>query len=243
MGEPKIERHGLGSTRDWIYSVARNTARLSDRAIVFFSGGKDATVMLDLCVRHFKRVDAIFMYFIPDLAYQERHLAVVEQFYGIRIHRAPHWALSHYLYEGLYRWHSKESDTYEVDIGDTEEMIRERTGSRWCAHGFKMTDSLERRGIIRGVKGIDTKFRRFYPVAGFTDKMIMDYIRWRRLPLAPEYRWGLKRSAAFPNTIEELAAVKKHAPDDYEKVIGRFPFLKAIEAREEFYGSGEASEV
>ena len=54
-----------------LFHAVRTAASMSRRVLVSFSGGKDSVVLLDLCAKHFERVDAFFMYHVRGLEFQE----------------------------------------------------------------------------------------------------------------------------------------------------------------------------
>ena len=81
----------------------QTVAALTDSVIVGFSGGKDSVVTLDLCMKHFSRVEAYFLYYVPGLSFNERMLTWAEHHYGLTIYRLPHFELAQFLRYGSFR--------------------------------------------------------------------------------------------------------------------------------------------
>lgn len=217
--------------------IVKRAAELTDQAAVGFSTGKDSIVALDLCCRHFKRVTAFFMYQVPGLSFQEAYITQAERRYGIKVLRLPHWSISTVLQVNYYRPGSNLSaETPTLTLTDMEAWLKREHGATWFAYGQKQNDSLERRAMISACGGVDVKARRFYPVGEFSDKAIYAYIKHRRLPLPVDYQlWG---HSFGPMEPMELKQVREHYPEDFKKIVERFPEIEAAIARFDYYGQG-----
>lgn len=217
--------------------IVKRAAAMTDQITVGFSTGKDSIAALDLCARHFKRVTAFFMYQVPGMSFQEAYLKQAARRYGIEIVRLPHWSLGVALRVNHYRPGCDTSAaTPELTIGDVERWMREQHGATWFAYGQKKNDSLERRAMLSSCGGIDVNFKRVYPVADFSNKEVFAYMKHRRLPVPFDYQlFGHSFGLLAP---EELRQVRKHFPDDFAKIVARFPEIEAAIARVDYYGEG-----
>lgn len=81
---------------------------------------------------------------------------------------------------------------------------------------------------------IDTQRGRLYPISMWNKKEVMDYIKFHNLYLGADSR---KLGFSFCSLWgKELAMLKKHFPEDYEKMIKQYPFAEAGVRRYEQYG-------
>lgn len=206
-----------------LFEPIKAASRISDNCIVCFSGGKDSIVTLDLCARYFKNIHVVFMYTVPNLSFQEANLRWYEAKYGIEIERIPHFQLSDFLRYGTFRKHDFSVPT--VKILDVYKYLRASTEYYWIAAGERIADSIVRRAMIKNSGSIDDKRGRIYPVAHWNKQEIMRYITHHKLKLAPEMAvLGHSFRSLEP---DEMAAVKKHYPQDYEKIREWFPLVDA----------------
>ena len=74
-----------------LFDPVKTQARVTDAVLVGFSCGKDSIVTLDLCFRHFKRVQPFFMAYVPGMDFQERMIQKYEKRYGVECIRMPHF--------------------------------------------------------------------------------------------------------------------------------------------------------
>nr|DAV56290.1 MAG TPA: phosphoadenosine-phosphosulfate reductase [Caudoviricetes sp.] len=215
-----------------LYDPIKTMAKVTDSVIVGFSGGKDSVVTLDLCMRHFDRVAAFFMYQCPDMEFQERNLRFYERKYGIEIMRLPHFDVSPMFRYGAYR--DPDWTVPVVGMNEVYDYVRSETGIYWIAAGERIADSLIRRAMIKKSGSIDEKRGRFYPISGWKKGEVVKYIKHRKLKLPVEYeKLGFSfRSIDGPN----LAFIKQQFPDDYEKVLRLYPYAEAAVRRFEEYG-------
>ena len=132
--------------------------------IVAYSGGKDATVTLDLCLRHFDRVEAYFYCIAPvkrdgslvALPYEEKQLQWAERRYGVEIYRVPHPSLTSLFRQSTYRHGTmRATDCPRLLPIDLDAHLRKRFGIQWIATGERAQDSLERNAFIRETGGVD----------------------------------------------------------------------------------------
>lgn len=215
-----------------LYDPIKTHSTITDSVIVAFSTGKDSIVTLDLCMKYFKHVEAYFMYFVPNLEFQEHSLKKYEQYYDIKIHRVPHPDLSYFMRYGTYR--TADLSIPELQNNDIDNYMRAITGIPWIADGQRINDSITRRAMIKHSGTTDFKRGRFFPVAHWTKKEIYDYIKFKKLYLPKDSReigcsFGGLRS-------DELVPIKNIYPDDYQRILKFFPFAKTIVKRYEEYG-------
>ncbi|MAT51473.1 MAG: phosphoadenosine phosphosulfate reductase [Porticoccaceae bacterium] len=199
-----------------------------EEVIVSFSGGKDAIVTLDLCVQHFKRVEAFFQYVVPGLSYEEEPLIWAERTYGIKIFRTPHWVLSRLFRESTFRHPTQRSREMPlVKARHVENNVRRHFGIRWIASGEKTCDSPQRNGYIRHSKGVEENRLRFYPVGYWSDTAVLSYMSLNRLPTPVQYRIlsGDKQFGGFG--MDSMAAVYEKFPEDFAKIRKVFPLIEA----------------
>lgn len=215
-----------------LFDTIRTQAKTTDSVIVAFSGGKESCVVLDLCFRYFKNVQPFFMYICPDLSFQEKTLEWYEKKYQTEIMRIPHMDCSEFFHYGSFR---QPDPTFPiVSINDIYHFMRVTYDMWWIAAGERIDDSIVRRAMIKNSSSIDVKRGRFYPVAYWKKKEIMEYIKFHNLYLGADSR---KLGFSFKSLWGyELAMLKHHFPDDYKKVLRLYPFAAAGVKRYEEYG-------
>lgn len=220
-----------------VYDVLKNSKTVTDSVIVGFSGGKDSIVVLDLCVKHFKKVEAYFLYIVKGLGFQERYLNYIERKYKILFHRLPHFVLSDIFKHSAYRPNTNiTTNCSKIKITDIENEMRSRVNIDWFATGQKACDSIDRNAMIRRCNGIDHKARRIYPIAYFNNAAVFNYLKANKIPLPPDYGLfsGSKNQSFGGLYGQDLKAIKDKYPEDYEKILEVFPFVEASVKRYEF---------
>lgn len=215
-----------------LFDPVKTQAQISDSVLVAFSGGKDAIVALDLCVKFFKRVEAFFMYSVPNLEFQEKILNRYEEIYGIKIHRLPHPDVSVLYHEGIYT--VRDESVPKVTINDTFNYARHLSGIEWIASGERTTDSIERNAKIKNSSSIDYKTKKFYPVAYWRKSEIYAYIKAKKLYIPRVNKdFGYSIDGLWGDALVWL---KENYPQDYQKVERAFPLYGAQALRWEKYG-------
>ncbi len=215
-----------------LYDPLRTMAKITREVIVGFSTGKDSCVTLDLCFRFFDRVVPFFMYYVPEMSFQERVLNFYEKKYNISIERLPHFELGSLMRYGMYR--APDYDVPVISAKDVYDYMRGRTGITWVCCGERIADSTIRRAMIKRTGSIDKGRGRFFPLAYWKKRDVMEYLRLKKLPLGEDSRvfghsWG-----QFDG--ETLLTVKKRWPHDYERIKRLFPLCEMAIRRLD-YGS------
>lgn len=215
-----------------LFDPIKTMSEVSDSVIVAFSGGKDSCVVMDLCMRYFRRCVPFFMYLVPDLEFQEKLLRQYEKRYNTEIIRIPHFECSNFLKYGSFTLYDDNVDI--VGIKDTYEYLREKTGIHWIAAGERAKDSIVRNAMIKKSGSIDYKRGRFYPVAYWSKQEILHYIKMKKLYLSPEQK---KLGFSFRSLAgSELSVIKNLYPADFEKIKAIYPFCEASVKRFEIFG-------
>ena len=219
----------LKRAREIIDDVSKET----DSILLFHSlSGKDSIVLLDLCYKKFKRVIVVFMYLVKDLEHIMRYYNYAKAKYpNIEFVQVPHYALFNYIKTG-YMGIKQNTKQRQWTLSDITDKLREKIGVEWACYGFKQSDSLNRRLMLRsytdGKEAINWKTKKFYPLSTYRNKEIMDFILDHRLK-NPEVCGTNKQSSGVD--IEDVAYqkyLKELFPEDLEKIYKVFPMARIV---------------
>lgn len=215
----------MKSAKEIIDLVAHET----DRVILFHSAsGKDSIALLDLCAPKFKEVVCVFMYVVKDLTHINRYINyAVKKYPNARFIQVPHYALPAYYNFGWLGCEKR--NLKQQTMASLTEAVRERTGIDWAIFGFKQTDSLNRRLMLRTYEyeGINVKSRKAYPLSKYKNKDVLEYITRNRL-IRPE-AYGIGQSSGTDvSDPEYLLWLKANFPSDLRKVFNQFPLAERV---------------
>ena len=219
----------LKRAREIIDDVSKET----DSILLFHSlSGKDSIVLLDLCYKKFKRVIVVFMYLVKDLEHIMRYYNYAKTKYpNIEFVQVPHYALFNYIKTG-YMGIKQNTKQRQWTLSDITDKLREKIGVEWACYGFKQSDSLNRRLMLRsytdGKEAINWKTKKFYPLSTYRNKEIMDFILDHRLK-NPEVCGTNKQSSGVDiEDVEYQKYLKELFPADLEKIYNVFPMARIV---------------
>ena len=219
----------LKRAREIIDDVSKET----DSILLFHSlSGKDSIVLLDLCYKKFKRVIVVFMYLVKDLEHIMRYYNYAKAKYpNIEFVQVPHYALFNYIKTG-YMGIKQNTKQRQWTLSDITDKLREKIGVEWACYGFKQSDSLNRRLMLRsytdGKEAINWKTKKFYPLSTYKNKEIMDFILDHRLK-NPEVCGTNKQSSGVDiEDVEYQKYLKELFPADLEKIYKVFPMARIV---------------
>lgn len=219
----------LKRAREIIDDVSNET----DSILLFHSlSGKDSIVLLDLCYKKFNRVIVVFMYLVKDLEHIMRYYNYAKAKYpNIEFVQVPHYALFNYIKTG-YMGIKQDTKQRQWTLADITDKLREKLGVEWACYGFKQSDSLNRRLMLRsytdGKEAINWKTKKFYPLSTYKNKEIMDFILGHRLK-NPEVCGTNKQSSGVDiEDVEYQKYLKELFPEDLEKIYKVFPMARIV---------------
>lgn len=219
----------LKRAREIIDDVSKET----DSILLFHSlSGKDSIVLLDLCYKKFNRVIVVFMYLVKDLEHIMRYYNYAKAKYpNMEFVQVPHYALFNYIKTG-YMGIKQNTKQRQWTLADITDKLREKLGVEWACYGFKQSDSLNRRLMLRsytdGKEAINWKTKKFYPLSTYKNKEIMDFILDHRLK-NPEVCGTNKQSSGVDiEDVEYQKYLKELFPEDLEKIYKVFPMARIV---------------
>lgn len=214
---------------DETLSILRDARERSDSVLVSFSGGKDSLVVMDMCLRVFKRVEAFFMYLVPGLECVERPAMEAAARFGVKLHMTPHWISFRLLQSGVFCFNPPSRDDWpDVKLRDVYTMLREDTGIPLIATGAKRADSLWRKRHLDSTKGWTEVIN---PVVAWSKHEIVAHLTARGIPLPPKGDSG--DGAGADLSTPAVLWMHDHHHDDYKLLEEHFPFVGAIVKRRE----------
>lgn len=212
----------IADTNNYI-DLIRNKA---GEVMLFNSMGKDSLVLLDLMYPKFERIVCVFMYFVQGLDHVERYIKWCKARYPkIELVQIPHWNLTYILRGGLYC--VQNPNVKILKLADVVEAMRLRTGLHYTFLGIKKADGMNRRLMLSEYERNGYENNGFvYPLADWTQKEILAYMRQKQLPQPARYSHNASGGVGFNK--ECFLWMRENAPQDLEKVIKAFPMSERI---------------
>ena len=206
----------------------------TNRIILFYSGGKDSLVLLDLLSPRFEKVYCVFMYFVEGLEHQKPILSYPKKYKNTEVIQLPHWMTSHYYRHNYFRFHRIEENSPIIKLADIEETARLKTGCSWIVNGAKQSDGLNRNLMLGTLKfnSINDKSKRTYPLAIWKKADVVAYMRQHRLSKPVEYT--MNKSNGIDLTLDVLLFLRDNFLEDYQKILNHFPFAEKIVFEHEY---------
>lgn len=200
----------------------------ASEVILFYSGGKDSLVLLDLMAPYFKKIYCVMMEFVPDLTHLKPFMTWVNRYPNTELVKMPHWMTAYYMHNNYYSMPRPGKQVKAFKQVDIENAAKEKTGCKWIVFGHKQADSLNRRLMLRGYKfdAINEKGYKVYPLSIWNKKQVKGYIQIKKLIRPVEY--GGKNSNGLDLNIDVFLWLQKHYPQDLEKIYKVFPLSQKI---------------
>ena len=198
----------------------------TDSVILFYSGGKDSIVLLDILTKHFK-VNLVFMYFVPELEHIEKYVTWAEKKYNVKVKKYPHWMLSQYFNDNYFTFHYN-NEVPNIKLGDIENKAKIDFNCEWIINGAKKSDSLNRRLMLKTyfMQSINLSSKKAFPLSDWKKGDCLSYIKQKKLPMPISYGTGKSNGADL--NLEFLTFCKEKYPNDYRKIINQFPLAETI---------------
>ncbi len=198
----------------------------SSEAILFCSFGKDSLVLLDLIYPKFDRIVCVFMYFVPGLEHIERWVKWTKAKYPkIELAQVPHWNLTYILRSGMYCVPNPKVKL--LKLADVVESMRLKSNIDYVFLGMKKADGMNRRLMLNGYKANGYENNGLcYPLADWTQKEILAYMKLKGLPEAVRYSKNASGGVGF--NLECFLWLEKNFPEDLDKIYRVFPMSRRI---------------
>lgn len=208
--------------------VIEQIAQKTNKVILFHSmSGKDSIALLHLLYPHFDQITCVFMYVVKDLEHIARYMHYINKKYPkARIIQIPHFAVFSYIKTG-HLGHRQNEKQRLYNLSDLTDNIREKTAIEWAFFGFKQSDSMNRRVMLRTYQeqAINEKNKKVYPLSTYKNNDIIEYIKAEKL-ITPEKYGNSQSSGTDINDLNYLLFLRNHFPNDLKKVIAEFPLVE-----------------
>lgn len=218
---------------DRAVEVIDRIAAETDGVILMHSlSGKDSIALLDLLHPRFKRVYCVYMYLIPNMEHIMPYYRYAKRRYpGVEFVQVPHYGWYSYRKYG-YMGMECDPKQREWRLSDIIDRVREMSGLDWCCLGFKQSDSLNRRLMLRsykdGMEAISWRGRKFYPLSTYKNGDVLRYISENNLK-TPENYGGVGQSCGCSVTsYYYLTYLRDNYPDDLRRVYSTFPATRLL---------------
>ncbi len=215
---------------DRAINVIDRVAKETDRVILFHSAsGKDSIALLDLLASRFKYVVCAYMYIVKDLHHINRYINyAINKYPNVEFVQIPHFALASYRKIG-YMGCAKNEKQSKLTMAKLTDIVREKYGIEWAFFGFKQSDSLNRRTMLRTYDddAINWKNKKCYPLSCYKNKDILKYIDRNNLIKPEGYGHGQSVGTNISD-IDYLLWLRENFPNDLNRVLIEFPLVERL---------------
>lgn len=210
---------------DDTYKSIATVSEKTDSVILFCSLGKDSLVLLDLIYPKFDRVVCVFMFFVPNLDHIEKWINWTKAKYPkIEMVQVPHWNLTYILRSGMYCVANPKVKL--LKLADVVKSMKLKYGIDYVFLGMKKADSMNRRLMLNRMGFPYEQKGLVYPLADWTQKDILAYMKQKRLP--EPVRYSKNASGGIGFNPECFVWMREKCPQDLEKIYEAFPMSRRI---------------
>jgi hypothetical protein len=187
----------------------------------------------------FKKIIPYHNASIPGLSFIDESLDYYEQVFETKIHRFLASSTVDAINRRLFQYPSQDttlpSNSRLYSSEDVSNVLRREYGcpEAWTARGLNLWDNLGRKLHLKVTKGRIPKARMFYPNFDWKKARILAALKSSGVRLPRDY--GILNCSVvdFP-AARFLLPIRKHFPEDYEKIRRWFPLIDAQIIRNEF---------
>ena len=199
----------------------------TDTVVLFYSGGKDSLILIDILFKRGFKINIAFMYLVPEMKHQMKFLKYAEKKYNAKIIQYQHWQMSHYINDNFFRFHDK--PVHLLSLKDIVVKAKFDFKCDWCVLGMKQSDSMTRRFTIKPLflESINLSSHMVYPLSKWKKANCISYLKINKLP-SPENYGKISNSSGFDLNKDVMIYLKDNYPDDLEKVFKVFPLAKTL---------------
>lgn len=209
--------------------IIKTIAERTDRVILFHSAsGKDSIALLDLISPYFKEIVCVYMYVVKDLSHINRYINYAcNKYPNVKYVQIPHFAVYSYRRIG-YMGCEKNEKQKLYSMAQLTDIVREKYNIEWAFFGFKQSDSMNRRLMLRtyDMNGINEAQKKCYPLSEYKNKDVMDYISRAGLIKPESYDSKHQSSGTDITDINYLLFLRNRFPGDLQKVINEYPLVE-----------------
>ncbi|MFJ1429385.1 phosphoadenosine phosphosulfate reductase family protein [Capnocytophaga canimorsus] len=213
----------LNQAQEIIEQLKQKTSKV----VLFHSmSGKDSIALLNLLYPHFE-VTCVFMYVVKDLQHINRYINYINSKYPkAKIIQVPHFGVYSYIKSG-YLGCKQNPKQKQYNLSELTDIVRERTGIEWAVFGFKQSDSMNRRLMLRTYENeaINEKNKKAYPLSKYKNKDILHYIQQNNL-ITPESYGQSQSSGTSISDINYLLFLREKFPEDLKKIFAEYPLAE-----------------
>ncbi|MBO7285450.1 MAG: phosphoadenosine phosphosulfate reductase family protein [Alistipes sp.] len=202
--------------------------RASEVVLFHSASGKDSIAMLDLLYPHFDRILCVFMYTVPNLRHINRYINYARTKYPkAEFIQVPHYALFSYYQSGYMGCAKRNIRKY--NLSQLTDIIRTKYSIEWACYGFKQSDGMNRRLMLRGYEqnAICEATHKFFPLSEYKNSDVLAYIEEHNL-IKPEKYGNTQSAGTNISDLNYLNFLRTNYPDDLRKVIAEFPMVERL---------------
>ena len=130
--------------------------------------------------------------------------------------------------DALGIWDARKMRNRLYSMAQLTDIVREKYNIEWAFFGFKQSDSMNRRLMLRtyDMNGINEAQKKCYPLSEYKNKDVMDYISRAGLIKPESYDSKHQSSGTDITDINYLLFLRNRFPGDLQKVINEYPLVE-----------------